>query len=270
MTSGNIFMVCVDGSDAAIWAVKTAGRLAAAKEDSTLHLVHVVPFFDVPEGYAEKAKAFLASAKEVLKQVASKIETHVVSSGKDARAELCNWAESLHADFVVMGSEGLGGLKRATLGSVSDYVVRHCSCPVLITRADRKATGLSHCIWLVALDGSDQADLALKNVGRLLHPRDEVKVLRVTSKHAEELQAKLKEQTKTVLGEKVNVDVYVEKGDAREVILAQAKFLGADYIALGSRGLGGLKRMILGSVSDYVAQHAECGVLVTRGSNSSK
>ena len=59
MTSGNIFMVCVDGSDAAIWAVKTAGRLAAAKEDSTLHLVHVVPFFDVPEGYAEKAKVVL-------------------------------------------------------------------------------------------------------------------------------------------------------------------------------------------------------------------
>jgi nucleotide-binding universal stress UspA family protein len=39
------------------------------------------------------------------------------------------------ASALVMGSRGRGGIKRALLGSVSDYVVRHAPCPVVITNA---------------------------------------------------------------------------------------------------------------------------------------
>jgi len=44
-------------------------------------------------------------------------------------------AEQLPARALVMGSRGRGGLKRALLGSVSDYVVRNSPCPVVITGA---------------------------------------------------------------------------------------------------------------------------------------
>jgi nucleotide-binding universal stress UspA family protein len=42
-------------------------------------------------------------------------------------------------DLVVMGTHGRGGLKRAVLGSVADYVVRHAECPVLTVRAHAAA-----------------------------------------------------------------------------------------------------------------------------------
>jgi hypothetical protein len=38
------------------------------------------------------------------------------------------------ADLAVLGSRGLGGMRRALIGSVSDSVVRHADCPVLVVR----------------------------------------------------------------------------------------------------------------------------------------
>ena len=43
-------------------------------------------------------------------------------------------AEEIGADLIVVGSRGLGGLKRALMGSVSESVVRHAHCPVLVMR----------------------------------------------------------------------------------------------------------------------------------------
>jgi nucleotide-binding universal stress UspA family protein len=49
---------------------------------------------------------------------------------------LCEVAERLRADVVVVGSRGRGALKRALLGSVSTFVVHNASCPVLVVRAE--------------------------------------------------------------------------------------------------------------------------------------
>lgn len=46
---------------------------------------------------------------------------------------ICAFAAQEHAAAIVMGSRGRGGFKRAVLGSVSDYVVRHSPCPVVVT-----------------------------------------------------------------------------------------------------------------------------------------
>jgi nucleotide-binding universal stress UspA family protein len=45
-------------------------------------------------------------------------------------------AEELGAGLIVMGSRGLGGVRRALLGSISDSVVRHAHCPVLVVRQE--------------------------------------------------------------------------------------------------------------------------------------
>jgi nucleotide-binding universal stress UspA family protein len=47
-------------------------------------------------------------------------------------------AEELGADLIVMGSRGLRGVRRALIGSVSDSVVRHAHCPVLVVRAEKE------------------------------------------------------------------------------------------------------------------------------------
>jgi nucleotide-binding universal stress UspA family protein len=49
-------------------------------------------------------------------------------------AEVIDLAEELSVGLVVVGSRGLGGIRKALMGSVSDSVVRHAHCPVLVVR----------------------------------------------------------------------------------------------------------------------------------------
>jgi nucleotide-binding universal stress UspA family protein len=54
------------------------------------------------------------------------------------------------------------------------------------------------------------------------------------------------------------------QGDPREVLPAQAEALHADLLVMGSRGLGAISKMILGSVSSYVSREAPCAVMIVR------
>ena len=47
-------------------------------------------------------------------------------------------AEDIEAGLIVMGSRGRGGVRRALMGSVSDSVVRHAHCPVMIVRREKE------------------------------------------------------------------------------------------------------------------------------------
>lgn len=60
------------------------------------------------------------------------------------------------------------------------------------------------------------------------------------------------------------IDTLLETGDAREKILAAAKENSADIIVIGSRGMGKISRMLLGSVSQSVVQNAKIPVLVVK------
>ncbi|KAJ6815083.1 universal stress protein PHOS34-like [Iris pallida] len=52
----------------------------------------------------------------------------------DARNVLCETVEKHHADMLVVGSHGYGAIKRAVLGSVSDYCAHHAHCSVMIVK----------------------------------------------------------------------------------------------------------------------------------------
>ena len=60
------------------------------------------------------------------------------------------------------------------------------------------------------------------------------------------------------------VSEMVVSGDPREVIIAEADRWNADSIFVGARGLGRMERLLLGSVSTYVVNHAHCTVEVVR------
>jgi nucleotide-binding universal stress UspA family protein len=69
-----------------------------------------------------------------------------------------------------------------------------------------------------------------------------------------------------VQGAATNVTPTVCEGHAGQVIVQRAADISADLIVLGAQGHSAIGRVMLGSVSDYVANHADCSVLVVRGS----
>jgi nucleotide-binding universal stress UspA family protein len=59
-------------------------------------------------------------------------EAHLLRGEPDK--EVVHLSEEIGAGLIIMGSRGLGGIRRALMGSVSDSVVRHAHCPVMIVR----------------------------------------------------------------------------------------------------------------------------------------
>jgi len=84
----------------------------------------------VDEVQMDEARGHVAAAAAALD--VSDAETLVVRGAPGPA--VCELAAARGARAIVMGSRGRGGLKRALLGSVSDYVVRNAPCPVVISR----------------------------------------------------------------------------------------------------------------------------------------
>jgi len=75
-----------------------------------------------------------ADALRNLLSMPASVDTLVIN-GEPGRA-LCRLAADVGASALIVGSRGRGGLKRALLGSVSDYVVRNAPCSVIVSRAE--------------------------------------------------------------------------------------------------------------------------------------
>ncbi len=142
-------LLATDGSEEAELALRTAVDIANST-NSELHVVTVAreyhPGYDIPE-YGRQLEEVLRrlerQAQELLDGQAKKIEE---AGGKVARAHLrmgrpdeqvVSVADEMGAGLIVVGSRGLGGIRRALMGSVSDSVVRHAHCPVLVVRKEK-------------------------------------------------------------------------------------------------------------------------------------
>ena len=141
-------MLATDGSEEATLAAATAADIAD-KTASALHVVYAEPipvYGGLPSGRFEfneaaenevrnRAQRFL---DEQVKQIEAGRATVAQAHLRMGRAdqEVVALAEELGAGLVVMGSRGLGGLRRLLMGSVSDSVIRHAHCPVLGVRKE--------------------------------------------------------------------------------------------------------------------------------------
>jgi nucleotide-binding universal stress UspA family protein len=144
-------LLCTDGSDLSVAAL-AAGR-AVVDPGLTPVLVTVIEPSDPslvtgtgfaagvlsPEELAAEDEARTAEATATLADVATRLglaaaEQRIVVGAPGPA--ICDAATETAAAVVVIGSRGRGGLKRAVLGSVSDHVVRHAPCPVLVTAPD--------------------------------------------------------------------------------------------------------------------------------------
>lgn len=142
---------------------------------------------------------------------------------------------------------------------------------------------------LLAVDGSEASEQAARMLARLPHPnRLHVTIARIVELPAlphpfrsADLVDKVYRQEKFAAaetlarisalfdGDCVHVNNVIDRGPVGERIVQIAEDVGADLIVVGSTGRSQIGRMLLGSVSDHVATHARCSVLVVRPSRDS-
>jgi len=188
---------------------------------------------------------------------------------------------SADASLLVLGARGHGGFHDLLLGSVAQQCLHHATCPVAIVRGDGNPPPGVHCERIViGIDGSAAALRALAWAA------DEARARKASLEvvHGWELPylggfpdpamfadpAVFEDAARRTLDAAVDavdtvglahpVEHILTAGGAAAAVLAAAK--GADLLVVGSRGHGGFTRLLLGSVSQHVAHHASCPVVV--------
>ena len=140
-------LLAIDGSEEAGLAAEAATELSR-ETGSEVHVTFVLPAPEalighhwyapeIRESVLEQARSeaqqFLEGRAEQLRSEGAKVaEAHLRTGEPDK--EIIRLSEEIGATLIVMGSRGLGAVRRALMGSVSDSVVRHAHCPVLVMR----------------------------------------------------------------------------------------------------------------------------------------
>jgi nucleotide-binding universal stress UspA family protein len=144
-------LLATDGSEEAELAALRAIDVAE-RTDSELHVVHVgvIPSFlrndPGTRGYDGKLyEQFEEESRELLRKQTWRVK---VAGGTVARShlrmgavdlEVVALAKELGADLIIMGCRGHRGIRRAIEGSISDAVICHAPCPVLVVRSHESA-----------------------------------------------------------------------------------------------------------------------------------
>ena len=138
-------LLATDGSREAELAARTAADLANSTT-SELHVLNVAggrAYYtespEVTEQLRQRAEQLLDEQVGKIKEAGGTVaETHIRVVAEHRDRAIVDLAEEVGAGLIVMGSRGQGGVKRALLGSVSDSVVRHAHCPVLVVREEKQ------------------------------------------------------------------------------------------------------------------------------------
>jgi nucleotide-binding universal stress UspA family protein len=284
-------LLATDGSTDAILAARAAVDMSN-RTGCELHVVHAwqaIPPYAYPSlttewyvpPYEEAARKLLAEQVERIEEAGGVVvQAHPVR-GRPADAIL-DLGEEVGADLIMVGSRGLGSVGSLLVGSVSEGVVHHASCPVLVVRGGEEAWPPSRVV--IGDDGSSPARRAAElavGIGKLLgtervlvrayenppepitgwsaqdrHKLDEALLQeeRALEERAKELEAigGSRPETRLIDTEPTLAMLLVaEEGEPEKTLLA-----------LGSRGLGVAKRAMLGSISTKVLRVARGPVLV--------
>jgi nucleotide-binding universal stress UspA family protein len=171
--------------------------------------------------------------------------------------------------LLAVGSRGLKPLDRFMLGSVSNFAVHHASCSVLVVKqAPHPVKRI-----VLAIDGSSASEHAVQLLRRLFKPvngssRSPTSILICHVIPIREYPNAGITPVKRCIDRLSNSGFILESaikvGKPAEEILKIADESKADLIVTGAKGMGAIRRMLLGSVSTRIVQHASCSVLVAR------
>lgn len=160
-------------------------------------------------------------------------------------------------DLLAIGPRGSGLLKSLHLGSTADWLLREPTSPLVIARQPGPVRDL-----LFAADGSVHAQRTLDTLSAL--PWIDQTAVRVVAVDDGRIDA---ESAGSVAAEVLSsagaqVEVVSRKGGPTREIIAEIEATDPDLVAMGARGIRGIKRLVIGSTTAAVAGSTECTLLV--------
>jgi len=277
-------LLATDGSEDAARATEAASDLAR-RSGAELHVVHV--WHDV-RGFAHDfvKRELRRQGQEILDEQVERVRA---AGGEVAKAhlrrgrtsnEVIALSEEIGAGLLVVGSRGLGTVQRILMGSQSEEIVHRAQIPVLVLRGAQD-------IWPPAriVIGEDFSDDARKagelaaSIGKLYeaqgllvysHPdlpeippgeaRSTVSDLMDIRERDESMLDQRAGELEEILG--ARPEVKVSEGYPANVLLEASQEVQPSLVAVGSRGVAGIMRTRLGSVSTKVVTAARGPVLV--------
>jgi nucleotide-binding universal stress UspA family protein len=279
-------VVGTDLSNTARVATERAAGLAR-RLDAELYLVHAGR--DPGEAFAKLAADYGG--------------TPVVSAGSPAEV-LLSETERLKGDLLVVGSVGMSGARRFLLGSVPNKISHHAGTDLLIVKTDAAPESVKdYSKVLVGTDGSPTAMRAVTAASRLAKSLDAHELIvcahePLSEQEREQLAADpndpvaqwgaggsskdtpdefrwrisgaaqaedvLERAAERALKEGVEAEVRAPEGHPAEVLCSIAKDEGFDVIVVGSVGMTGARRFMLGNVPHRVSHSAPTDVLILR------
>ena len=199
------------------------------------------------------------------------------------QAAILNHAEEWKADLIFMGSHGETSAADALLGSITNSVLRHAHCPVLVVRPGKNArqvltgTDFSEASY-VAVKAAAKEAARLNSTLTIVHSLDLVwtpasypfmafggNPIEMSAEQIRELQTIAEQRLDEFLKQShIEAETLVTIGSAGSALIEVASEKKVQLIVVGTVGRTGLRRALLGSVAESVAKGAPCSVLVVR------
>lgn len=274
-------LVAYDGSASSRSALVAAGKIAE-EEKSWMKVVAVVPVYrgdleltgvsNIKETIAGPGKKILAEAKALAEEIGIHVLTDLEQGEPYER--IVHVADDEKCDLIVLGRRGISHLERELMGGVTARVIGHTKRDVLVV-----PEGAS-LVWkriLLATDGSPQSEDAVQLAIRIAAAHSsELTAMTVVYTNDEFLALAPSMVTEMVIKAKAMVDkirqqaekagvkaeTVVKEGEPYKAITAHATTIPADVIVMGSQGRRGLRKILMGSVTERTIGYSPCPVLI--------
>lgn len=261
-----------DGSQRADEAVRQAARLSAVT-GAALEVAFVVDTKRSHDEDVERAAdATLARAAAIAADLGVTADTRVLAG--DPAATLIGEAAEEAADLLCVGPDAglIGGAVR--IGQVAAHVLREASCSVLVARVagpafperivcgvDGSEASAGTAALAAELAAAAGAELRILHVVPVFRGHEREWTLDGDEPSPPELEdAVLAASSRGVVAIRE-----MAMGRPEHALVKVAQRDGTDLLVVGHRGLTGVRRVLLGSVSEYATHHAPCSVFVARG-----
>jgi len=282
----------LDGSESSLSACDATAIIAKGFKSSVTAVYALPQSISVRAGSVpdDRARGSLEKAVSMLSSYEGAVATSevLVAHSLSVSQSLIEYVTQKKSDLVVCGSRGLGGFERMLIGSVSSALASHSPCSVMVVRkpTGKEEAKIKFRKILAATDGSESASRAIRlaiSLARALSSKitfvnvvylppmsysaGEGKLIdRMMSESREEGKRVTLEAQSIAKQNGVEADTKVVE-DLRSPVVAITKLAeegSYDLIAVGTRGLGGFKKLVLGSVADGVVHYAHCSLLVAK------